>query len=227
MSSVKPFRVEPLDQVVVAGIWKRIESVEGHTRAVRRNVEQALWIPLTDEEKARLAEDMVETHAADLQLDAEKKEWLAEWKHRKEVVASRRAKKIAAVQTGREERVVDAVEYFDHDQRMHYFVANVGGEAMVFHERPMKEQEFLVGQPTLFADTPAEEEGPTVTEVRPESIEATLVASSSDEEGTKVTKRGKRLQPVAPGMTPSVGSELAEVMREERSVKGKVDHVTD
>ena len=209
-----------LDSVKQEGLWTRVESEAGSTLFVHKTVEQELAIPLTDEEKARLAEDMAETYGDDQKLDAEKKSWLADWKSRKEKVAKTRANKIAAINTGRERRIVEAQEFFDHGRKLHYFVAQVGTERQVFLERPMKEQEFLVGMPQLFPDAPTEGDGATVHEIRPGSVDGELVASSEDGKVTRLSKKAKREAEPTPA---EVDSDVAQAIREETNRKTKKD----
>jgi hypothetical protein len=217
-----------LNSVTKEGDWSRVENEAGSTLYVFKRTEHELAIPLTDEEKARLAEDLAETYGEDQALDAEKKDWLAGWKSRKEQVAKRRTNKIVAINTGKERRIVEADEFFDHGRKVHYFVAAVGSEKALFLERPMKEAEFLVGMPQLFPGAPAEGEDDeaTVHEIRPGAVEGELVASSEDGKGTKLTGRGKRLQPLGPGMSAHPDSDIGQVMREEKSARSKHDHTT-
>lgn len=199
--------------------WTRFESThDGSTLLVFRTVEQELNIALTEEEKANLGADLAGTYNEDAKLEDEKKEFMADWKARKARVQSVRMNKIYAIQSGKEKRIVECDETFDHSQRLHYYAY----QHQEFNARPMKEQEFLVGAPTLF-DAPLD-----ALPQEPNASEAELVGST-DGNVTKLTGRGKRIQPLGPGMMPPpppADRELQDVMREERSVRGKVDHVT-
>lgn len=221
------------DSVQARGPWSEksgewtAAGFDNKTTSVARFTKHELTIALTDEEKARLAEDIAQTYAEDLALDEEKKEFLAEWKAKKQHVASRRSNKISAVHTGKEKRIVECAEVYDHQAGAHYFLyARKNEEPSRYLERPMKEPEYLVGMPKLFV-----EEQPTesnVTEIRPakSSVEGKLVATSEDGKVTKFAKPAKRYQPPGPGMTVAPGSELDQVMREEKNPRTKHDHTT-
>lgn len=180
-------------------------------------MQRELLVALTDEEKARLAEDICTTYAEDTMLEAEKKDWIAGWKARKEKNNAVRANKIGAVSTGKETRLVDCDEVFDHVFRTHYF-HYAGQQHQV---REMRDAEYLVGQPTLFGGDELEESElkQNVAEVR---LDATLVASV-DEKGTKVSKKLKTLTLKPIEKLSDKDSEIQKVMREETNVRTKAD----
>lgn len=197
-------------------------GVGTHTQRVTKPVTQELTILMTDEEKARLAEDLADLADREARLDQRKKSFVARWKARKERVAAERGNKLSAVRTGKEKRLVSATQVYDHESRTTYFVTAESTERYL--ERAMKDAEFLIGQPPLFVEKPEES---NVTEIRPaigNGIDAELVASSEDGKVTKLSDR-KRRQPPRAGMV-SVDSDVRDVMRSEKSARTKKDHTT-
>lgn len=208
----------PAPEAPPARLAEWTENVDGwvtqgfgpKTASAVRNVRRELVIPLTDSEKARLAEDLVEISEEEAELDAEIKRQKAEWKEAKESFAARRANKLGAVRTGKERRIVDAQEVFDHESGTHY--VRMDGDATRYLERPMKEQEYLVGAPKLFVETtePASQN----------TADATLVATSEDGKVTKLHGRKPRAK-----VSNSIDSDVSDVMRAERK-RTKKDHTT-
>lgn len=194
--------------------WLTSDNDDGSISTVSKRVQRELIVPLTDEEKARLAEDICSTYAEEIKLEAEKKDWLAGWKARKEKNNAVRANKIGAVSTGKEPRIVDCDEVFDHVSGTHYFFHGT----LQHQVRPMRDAEYLIGQETLFDfESWAEELVQNVSEIRPDAV---LVASS-DDSGTKVSKRVKKLK-----LTPIASErdrDIHQVIREETKAKTKVD----
>lgn len=178
------------------------------TIASQRNVRQELTIMMKDEEKARLAEDLAQIADEEAALDAEIKRQKAEWKEAKESFSARKANKLSAVRTGKEKRIVDAMEVFDHESGTHYFIH--GGAR--FLERQMKDQEYMVGAPKLFVE---------VASTSAEDPHGKLVATSEDGKVTKLHGRKPRAK-----MSNSIDSDVSAVMREEKSTRTKKDHTT-
>lgn len=199
--------------------WRTIEDEDGRILSVERRVQRDIPVKLTDEEKAQLADDICSTYLEDQKLDAEKKEWVSEWKSRKDKNAHIRAVKIVAVQTGFETRNVDCDEVLDHVTRSY----SIRYGASQYCQRPMRDAEYLLGQPTLFEES-------LQAEVEQTNTKDALLVASADGKGVKVSKRGKRLsqnEELAKPVFSQRDADIAQVMREEQNVKTKVDHVAE
>ena len=192
------------------------------TTYVTRPASQEVMVVLLDVEKARLAEDIAIEHDAIAELEERKKDFMAAWKSDKQAVLHRMQNKVQAVRSGKERRVIDGLEVFDHESRTHYFSGETG---LKYGERALKDQEYLVGQPELFVVKP---EAPNVHEIRSRKrasneIDGELVGSSEDGKATKLAKP-RTSQAPREGMT--VSSDVRDVMREEKNPRTKVDHTT-
>lgn len=186
------------------------------THRAQRTVAANLDIPLSDVEKARLAEDIADTNDALVRHAARKALFMELWKAKASKLQARHDGKISAVRTGIEHRTVQATEVYDHRAGTRYF--EFAGAR--FNERGMKDQEYLIGAPRLF-DSPVE----PIHSPEGTAIDATLVASAHDGRATRTGERRKTAQPPREGMT--VSNEVRDVMREERSPKTKKDHTAN